>query len=395
MSTTSTNIQTAVRAYRDLGLNVLPVRKGTKRPAVPWEQWQESRVPEDRLGPLFYRQVGVCVVLGPVSGGLGCRDFDAEGAYQTWADGHGDLATFLPTARTARGHHVYFKTNGSGIHVLGDGELRLSRGIMLLPPTVHPSGTRYQWTIPPTSDNLVHIDDLVGAGLANSDSESPEHVIHQVQEGIGSRGGVGVRGNGEGASPTDGVGIWGPDVERVIRTTLPTKPGTRHRLVFDLARALKSMAEFADAEPCDLVHIVTEWHRRALPVIRTKDPMETVADFITAWRHVRSAIGMEPLPVVFQRAVQSDPPAKAVRMYPGHRELHLLATFCREMQKSVGNRPFFLSCETAGSLIGKPSMTAHRWLMLLVEFKLLKVVRKGDRGKGAKRATTYRWIGGE
>src|SRR5262249_2289974 len=63
-----------------------------------------------------------------------------------------------------------------------------------------------------------------------------------------------------------------------IEASLPAGPGQRNRKVFDLARRLKAMAG-RDTSPAMLRGIVKEWHRRALPVIRTKDFVETWTDF--------------------------------------------------------------------------------------------------------------------
>jgi hypothetical protein len=83
-----------------------------------------------------------------VSGYLVCRDFDTAEAYLTWASEHRDLAKSLPTVRTGRGYHVYFRSREcTKIKNLGDGELR-GNGYCLLPPSRHPSGGTYEWVVP-------------------------------------------------------------------------------------------------------------------------------------------------------------------------------------------------------------------------------------------------------
>lgn len=54
----------------------------------------------------------------------------------------------MPTSRTDRGFHVYFRAADLRTVDLGDGELRGAGGYVVLPPSVHPSGTRYTWLVP-------------------------------------------------------------------------------------------------------------------------------------------------------------------------------------------------------------------------------------------------------
>ncbi len=109
----------------------------------------QSRRPHDReLGRLFDRPTvnGVAVILGSVSGGLACRDFDTVDGYRKWASSHECLATALPTVQTGRGYHVYFRTQYESYANLRDGELRdASKFYCLIPPSPHPSEIVYRW----------------------------------------------------------------------------------------------------------------------------------------------------------------------------------------------------------------------------------------------------------
>ncbi len=72
-------------------------------------------------------------------------------------------------------------------------------------------------------------------------------------------------------------------------------------------------------------------------------------------------------------------------------ELRLLVALCRELQRSVGGGPFYLSCRTAGRLLGVDYSTANRWLFLMVSDEILAVTEPGDRAK--RKAARYRYLG--
>jgi hypothetical protein len=149
--------------YRGLGVTVIPIAAGTKEPpcGVKWKRFQAERPTEAELRRWFGngKGHGLAVVLGDVSGGLVCRDFDDMTAFDTWAAENPRLAKALPTVETGRpGRHVYCRadigqirgasTSGGGIIDLGDGELRGAGGYCLLPPSRHPSGHVYRWIVP-------------------------------------------------------------------------------------------------------------------------------------------------------------------------------------------------------------------------------------------------------
>jgi hypothetical protein len=90
---------------------IIPVRD--KVPSSgQWRRYCKVSPTERQLRGLFtIRGVnGLAVLPGEVSDGLCVRDYDKEGAYESWAKAHPDLASLLPTVRTHRGHHVYFRS---------------------------------------------------------------------------------------------------------------------------------------------------------------------------------------------------------------------------------------------------------------------------------------------
>ena len=158
--------------YHSLGWALLPVAAGSKKPHAciqNWRQYQEQGATEEQVRQWWteYPDAGIAVILGKVSGGLVALDFDGEGAEQLAKEYR---LPQPPTAisRTGGGgqHRIYHSTDelattttllkGKDCHV----ELRAEGSYIVLPSSVHPSGNRYEWAIPP-SDGIAELPDAV------------------------------------------------------------------------------------------------------------------------------------------------------------------------------------------------------------------------------------------
>jgi len=158
-----------------LGWSIIPVG-AAKKAAVKWRQWQTTRADRGQLEKWFAprRYDGLALVCGPVSAGLVVRDFDDANGYEKWAMSFPKLAQALPTSRTARGYHVFFR-NGLEkiIHLAGgSGELR-GDGYCILPPSLHPSSVAYSWLVKPNGQ-VPLIADIDAAGLGELSQRSRE-----------------------------------------------------------------------------------------------------------------------------------------------------------------------------------------------------------------------------
>ncbi len=345
------------------GWTCLPA-KG-KRPHVrQWQHYQAERPTQQEVAKMFSARgtTGLCVVAGAVSGGLVVRDFDQADSYQQWAVGHHDLASALPTVRTARGFHVLFRAAGiDRISKLDDGELR-GGGISLLPTSHHPSGTRYSWLVGPGAE-IPLLGDPTSAGLGHIQDTCNELVLGCV-------------GSSSSSVPMS--------VEQAIQQTLPTGPGQRNRKLFDLARILKFLCP--EVSPAQLRMIVADWHQRALPMIRTKPLEESMQDFIVAWTKIES------LPLSLERAVEKAraAPTPAIAMHYAE-PLQLLVRVCQTLQSGWGDRPFFLSVREAERITGLSRMEAARAFKVLQFDRTLKLETMGTL-KGRK-ASQWRYLG--
>jgi hypothetical protein len=105
----------------------------------------------------------------------------AETALRRLEEGHGELPATVEVI-TARGRHVYFRYPQSPVRnsagKLADGiDIRGEGGFVIAPPSVHPSGRRYAWSV----------------DSANTFAEAPQWLLDRITEPK--------NGSGKGATP--------------------------------------------------------------------------------------------------------------------------------------------------------------------------------------------------
>jgi hypothetical protein len=399
-----TELTEALRYHR-LGLSVIPFlrKQGERRPAIPkWQNYQTKMPTEDEIRQWFSYEKprNVAIVCGSVSGGLVVRDFDEMQAYERWAAAYSTLARTLPTVITKRGRHVYFRTDlgkiqqasGSSSTILdmGDGELRAG-GVVIAPPSLHHiDRTLYRWQVPLGRE--IPFVDVQETGLLVRAEVCTERTDERRER---QREQTKTEENGREQTKTDARGrgreekLLGVEIEQAINGSLPSRPGQRHRQVFELVRALKGIPDLRQSAVRDLKPIVREWHKRALPVIATKSFDETWSDFINGWGKVKYPKGVDSLQEAYKKALSKpDPPEAAEFDAP---EIRLLIKICRELQLALGQEPFFLASRKAGQLLGSDHTTASRWLRLLVVEGLLEIAKIG--GPSTMKATRYYYRG--
>lgn len=406
----------AARRYVDLGLSVIPLGND-KKAAANWTPYQAHKATDQELMYWFGkgRHPGVAVVFGEVSQNLACRDFDQPESYFQWCAQHADLADHLPTVKTPRGYHVYFrvdpadlasfrrqigKPHGIGAIDLTDGEVRVDKCYCVLPPTQLSTGHTYRWIREIVSLDKLPVLGLETSGLARCYRVDREHRADRDQQKSLKRG-CSVESSPQLAASLEQPGQHSTDetgplqlsaqdkqkIEAAITRTLPTKFKTREGKIWDFVRILKGIPALASRDPLALSPLIQEWFERALPNIETKDFAVTYTDFLEAWHDVRFPVSDEPLAEIYHQAISTPPPGCSKGFLP---EMQQLISLCRALQ-SLSPEPFFLSCRTAGRLVGKDHTLVARWLKELCRRGILELVRQG--GPENMRASRYRYRG--
>lgn len=138
--------------YVDSGWSVLPVRPEEKRPYMAnWLQYMKTRAPKAMVESWFTNLVGagVGVVTGRISN-MVVLDVESDCPYPI-----DELLKKYPTQMVARsgggGYHLFYQypTNqtrvSNRVRIFEGADLRADGGFIVLPPTMHPSGNRYEW----------------------------------------------------------------------------------------------------------------------------------------------------------------------------------------------------------------------------------------------------------
>jgi hypothetical protein len=157
----------AARRYHSMGLNVIPIAYGSKKPTMKWEAYQTKRVTPDQIEEWFGnadQPVNIAIICGSVSGNFVGLDFDTVENYQRFFGDTAEIERQTIIVNTARGVHVWcrsfhgtpkFKVPGL-IDVQGEG------GCILAPPSLHPSGASYRFRNPGINEIVLLDDDVEG-----------------------------------------------------------------------------------------------------------------------------------------------------------------------------------------------------------------------------------------
>jgi hypothetical protein len=142
------------RSLAEKGMHVFPCMPCDKRPATPHGLKDASTDPLEIEA--WWRQepnYNIAVVTGSISGVfvVDVDGEDAEAELRKLEKEHGELPATVESI-TARGRHLFFRCPdrpirnsagkiAPGIDVRGDG------GYVLVAPSIHPSGKRYEWSV--------------------------------------------------------------------------------------------------------------------------------------------------------------------------------------------------------------------------------------------------------
>jgi len=144
----------AALVYLERGWSVIPVRPREKRPIIAWQIYQQQHATAADVERWFSRWPGanIAVVTGAISG-LVVVDVDPRHggteSIQALEREHGLLPPTIEARTGGGGRHLYFAHPGGHVHnrvdLVPGVDLRGDGGLVVAPPSVHPSGASYQW----------------------------------------------------------------------------------------------------------------------------------------------------------------------------------------------------------------------------------------------------------
>lgn len=145
----------AALEYHRLGLHPIPCAPRTKRPLVEWRLFQHQQPTVDQIGEWWdaVPDSNVALVLGR---GTFAVDLDGGHDAEKLLTDAGVYLPGAPRSKTANGYHVLLSAPGPIPDRVGLLSARGGKpavdirgvGIIVAPPSIHPTGAQYQWYIP-------------------------------------------------------------------------------------------------------------------------------------------------------------------------------------------------------------------------------------------------------
>ena len=376
--------------YHKRGWNIIPIGFEKRPPkGFSWAEYQIQKVTQDNLQEWFgtgkYRNLAV--IVGEVSGGLTIIDFDSMDIYEKWKAENPELVDVLPSVKTSRGMHIYCRSDLDKNLSYKKIDVLATHKYALLPPSRHPDGKSvYEWVFHPNEglpklDNLEEILNVFTEDIEEIEEKEDIKAIYSIKE---------IELN---TNDLQIDGLAGPTIEKIkeaIIHTLPKSIGERNKHIFPFCRWLKGIPELTELPTKASKPIVKQWHEKALPVIGTKPFTKTWTEFVYGYRRVKWPKGDDTLKRAVEIALKAQDTLPEAEDYDDP-EVQLLIRVCYELQQLKGEEPFWLSCHSAGGILGVSHTWANKLLQMLVADEMLEIVENHT----TKKATRYRYIGGE
>ena len=142
--------------YISNNLSVIPIRPRDKKPLVEWKQYQQQPPSISEIQKWFKNtDNNIAIVTGKVSDNLVVIDFDEESLYKEFLEKLSDdlkgIINDTWTVKTSRGYHVYLRIDSEkpiGAEKYDGVDIKAEHGYVLTPPSIHPSGIRYEFLTP-------------------------------------------------------------------------------------------------------------------------------------------------------------------------------------------------------------------------------------------------------
>jgi hypothetical protein len=325
------HMRNSVQVYRQLGLALIPLKYGTKHPAVSWIRYQNEPVTDDEIQKWFFdtdQLYGVAGVLGPTSNNLVCLDIDGDQAQTLFARRLVELGfcnnlrcllrdTYMSRSGSRKGYHFLFHIDqklvdkygpvcmksdimwiGQGpheeIHYLGKGNLAI------LSPSMHPARWEYLWNGKPplTLSTPKELRDLFGIMFDSLDKltrrkdkgmiSSNDDQQHQKQASLFS---FSSSDNSNNNNNNVGSKTMTPElVQGLIEDIRPDYTlGKRQRITLGLAGALRWKGYSLESVRnfIELVCDTFDDEERSTRLAAVKTTFEKPLDKIGSWRWLK------------------------------------------------------------------------------------------------------------
>ncbi len=166
-------------------------------------------------------------------------------------------------------------------------------------------------------------------------------------------------------------------IDRLIRSTAPSKVGERNWKLFRLAQCLRAIPGLDAVPTRSLKPVIQQWHTSHREAIGTKAFDETWADFCRAWPRVKHPCDPYRLELAFGEPVT--PLAEKIRDERGYDSpgIDRLISACLRLAEAHDDGVFFLACRSVAPHLGVSHRHAADFLHMLVIDEVLILVEQG------------------
>lgn len=174
--------------YAELGWSIVPVPPRSKIPYVKWKAHQKIRPTHGQIQDWWneHPKANVGLITGSLSGVI-VMDFDSSEAVDQYQATIGEIPQSITskTGRDGGGTHVFLKHPGFYVKsqhskTIDKFDVKGDAGIIILPPSLHKSGVKYEWgDIDPTEmglDDLLDVPIELIATFGDTDPKTGEKV---------------------------------------------------------------------------------------------------------------------------------------------------------------------------------------------------------------------------
>jgi len=181
--------QELTRYYiEQLGWSIFPIGFD-KRPLFKWEEYQHKKLTYDEFMDKVRANQGkvggIAVVTGEISG-LAVVDVDFKNGAVDILDGSPTV-----TSKTGSGGRHYFfaweKYIQNKVGFLQGIDFRGDGGYIVLPPSNHPSGTKYEWLKSPEDHVILKMPENIAYALENASAMNKPRVDFSATYDVGNR----------------------------------------------------------------------------------------------------------------------------------------------------------------------------------------------------------------
>ncbi len=133
-------------------VSIIPIEPKGKKPLLPWKEFTERMAPRAERAEWRKRWPGCNwgLVTGSISGYI-VLDFDKDEGRALFNEHK--VAGTCAVNITANGFHALFAVEaepiGNATGIVPGLDVRGENGYIIIPPSTHPSGKKYQWQVPP------------------------------------------------------------------------------------------------------------------------------------------------------------------------------------------------------------------------------------------------------